>query len=131
MTAAVQCAECNRFLDEASSMGSCREPCPSCGGTRRVFRIHVVETVTVRTGMKAKHVRPGLGRPVWEGESGDIYWWRDGNKYVRLMRDFDRENNWYDEVITDPETGEIIHECHEPLSEHQGHGSANRKREKR
>lgn len=28
-----------------------------------------------------------------------------------------RENNRYDEVVTDPETGDVIHETHEPLSE--------------
>lgn len=32
--------------------------------------------------------------------------------------------NWYSEKITDPETGEVLHERHEPLDQHQGHGSA-------
>ena len=38
----------------------------------------------------------------------------------------DREADTYDETVTDPESGEIVHECHEPLSEHRGHGSAKR-----
>ena len=36
----------------------------------------------------------------------------------------DRENDLYKEVVTDPDTGKIIHQCEEPLSEHVGHGSA-------
>ncbi len=42
------------------------------------------------------------------------------DKYRRI----DRDNDRYDEVVIDPETGEIVYECHEPLSEHWGHGSA-------
>jgi hypothetical protein len=42
------------------------------------------------------------------------------DKYRRI----DRDNDRYDEVVIDPETGEIVHESHEPLSEHWGHGSA-------
>ncbi|MBN8964201.1 MAG: hypothetical protein J0H89_02230 [Rhizobiales bacterium] len=30
----------------------------------------------------------------------------------------------YSEKVIDHHTGEIIHECHEPLSVHTGHGSA-------
>jgi hypothetical protein len=30
----------------------------------------------------------------------------------------------YEEVVIDDETGETIHECREPLSDHTGHGSA-------
>jgi len=36
----------------------------------------------------------------------------------------DREGNRYLEKVTDPETGEVVHSCEEPLSEHQGHGTA-------
>ena len=36
----------------------------------------------------------------------------------------DRRQDRYKEVVRDPDTSEIIHECEEPLSEHQGHGSA-------
>jgi hypothetical protein len=30
----------------------------------------------------------------------------------------------YSEKITDAETGEVIHQCQEPLTAHQKHGSA-------
>ena len=41
----------------------------------------------------------------------------------RIMR-IDRENDQYQEVVTDPSTGEAVHRCEEPLSQHTGHGDA-------
>jgi hypothetical protein len=42
---------------------------------------------------------------------------------MKLERLIDRAKNWYKEVVRDPETGEIIHKCEEPLREHRGHGT--------
>ncbi len=36
----------------------------------------------------------------------------------------DKREDKYIEKVTDPDTGEILHECVEPLSKHQGHGYA-------
>jgi hypothetical protein len=47
--------------------------------------------------------------------------WKD--RYERI----DRAGDWYDEAVTDPRTGAIIHRCSEPLSQHWGRGDANRK----
>ena len=41
-------------------------------------------------------------------------------------RVIDRGNNWYEEVVVDEETGKVVHENCEPLSDHKGHGSAKR-----
>ena len=32
--------------------------------------------------------------------------------------------NWYSEKVTDQKSGNVLHECHEPLDRHQQHGSA-------
>ena len=48
-------------------------------------------------------------------------------KDVRKTRDIDRCNNLYHEKVEDPETGEIVHECTEPLSNHRGHGNDKKK----
>lgn len=42
----------------------------------------------------------------------------------------DKENNLYKKRIIDKKTKKIIYECEEPLSEHQGHGSARYKKKK-
>jgi hypothetical protein len=39
-----------------------------------------------------------------------------------------RRDDRYTEVVKDPDTGEIIHECDEPLRAHRGHGSAKKKK---
>jgi hypothetical protein len=49
-------------------------------------------------------------------------------KWHKLARVIDRENNRYFEEVIDPETGQVIHRCEEPLSEHRGHGSDKPKR---
>lgn len=36
----------------------------------------------------------------------------------------DRDADWYEETVTNPETGEEVHHTAEPLSKHIGHGSA-------
>jgi hypothetical protein len=40
----------------------------------------------------------------------------------------DRQNDRYLERVWDPESGDIIHECEEPLTQHAGHGSAKAKK---
>lgn len=45
-------------------------------------------------------------------------------KIVRRERLIDRDNDVYKERVSDYESGEVIHECEEPLSQHVNHGSA-------
>ena len=48
---------------------------------------------------------------------------RKSGKWYKKARVIDRENDKYLETVTYPETGEVIHHCEEPLSDHFGHGS--------
>lgn len=43
---------------------------------------------------------------------------------ARHERIIDRRNNHYSEQVTLLDSGEVVHRCDEPLSDHQGHGSA-------
>ncbi|WP_411387076.1 hypothetical protein [Pseudomonas sp. MPB03] len=45
-------------------------------------------------------------------------------RYVNKERVLDKDNDRYLETVTDPLTGEVLRHCDEPLSEHQGRGSA-------
>lgn len=74
-----------------------------------------------KLGTKAK--RKDKGKPFVEQVSGDDFQ-RKSEKWVHIDRIIDREQDIYKELVTDPKTGEIIHKCEEPLSKHQGHGSA-------
>lgn len=49
---------------------------------------------------------------------------RKSGKWYKKERIIDRDNDSYKEIVIDPDTGLVIHSCEEPLSQHQGHGSA-------
>jgi hypothetical protein len=72
-------------------------------------------------GLKAREA--GGSKPWYEVFSGGQWSWRLG-RIVQKIRIFNRREDAYHERVVDPETGKVIHECSEPLSEHKGHGSA-------
>ena len=117
------CGECAAVLDERSDLAvEQRRPCPSCGSLARRFELELAGSVDLRSalGLKARH--EGDSRPFVEHFSGADFStrWR---RWMDKVRRIDRANDRYDEVVTDPQTGEVMHETHEPLSQHRGHGS--------
>jgi len=127
-------------FDMAELCGSCGQPiekdegqpvengnsCPECNSSPRTISFAVEETVTVREKLHLHWREAGKRKPVCEQTHGDDYQRKTG-KWVKLSRVIDRGNNLYHKTVTDPETGEVVHECKEPLSEHRGHGAAKRK----
>ncbi len=88
-----------------------------------------METLVARDGLGFKAKRPSQKKPYVEDLSIPDYSYSRG-KPVHRQRVIDRDNDHYFEKITDYETGEVIHHCEEPLSQHQGHGNAKRKNDK-
>jgi len=123
----VKCGNCGLQLDEDTSTSTeTRLPCPACGSMTRAIHVTVHDTVTIREklGMKGRHADGG--KPFIEQVHGaDLH--RDTGTWRHLSRIIDRENDQYYEVVKDPVTGKILHECREPLSKHRGHGAAKRK----
>ncbi len=125
----VSCGKCKIHLEEATNLPpNKRTPCPNCGSVSRLFHVSIHDTSTMKSklGMKARH--PNGGKPFIEQVSGDDLQQKTG-KWMKLSRVIDRENDHYHEVVSDPSTGEIVHECKERLSEHKGHGAAKFKKE--
>jgi len=87
----------------------------------------VSETVVARDGFGVKAKRAGEKKPYIEEKAVPDYS-RSLGKVVHREQIFDRDNDRYFEKVTDYETGEVIHHCDEPLSEHQGHGDARLKK---
>lgn len=119
----VNCGDCGFLLDEATSAPpeTC-SPCPACGSMVRSIHVSIHDNITPREklGMKGRHASGG--KPFIEQVQGaDLH--RDTGTWRDLSRVIDRENDIYHELIKDPDTGEILHECREPLSEHRGHGA--------
>ena len=84
-------------------------------------------TVTVRTQLAVKAKRQGSRTFFLLQKIGDSFHRLTGRWHQRTMV-VDRENDRYREVIVDAETGEAVHRCEEPLSQHQGHGGAKAKK---
>ena len=124
----VSCGECKVPLEEDPNLPTNeRTPCPNCGSVSRLFHVSIHDTVTLKSklGMKARHA--GGGKPFIEQISGDDLQRKTG-KWMKISRIIDRENDNYHEVVSNPSTGEIVHECKERLSDHKGHGTAKYKK---
>lgn len=95
------------------------------------YKVELLETVhmhaKVEGKVKEEGKRPSKHRYVIEFEAGDDLH-KDSGKWMNKVKVINRREDDYLEVITDPETGEKVHECHEPLRQHQGHGSAKPKK---
>lgn len=118
----VECAECWALLPESAGIAE-NPPCPKCGSTQRHIKLHIKETLEIYDQIRSK-----LRKKRKEKTNSWIYNWRwlkkNSGKWHDKQRRIDRESNLYKEVIKDKITGEIIHECEEPLNEHYRHGSA-------
>lgn len=120
------CGECGAPIEETLDTPEARNPCSKCGGTKRSINVSITESVTARDGIGLKANRPGQKKPYVEAKSGPSHSQRLG-KLVEHERLIDRDNDRYSEKVTDYETGEIHHQCDEPLSKHVDHGSAKKK----
>jgi hypothetical protein len=121
----VQCGECGRPLDEDRNEPD-RPPCPDCGSTRRAYGCDGETQAGFKERLGVKVKDPVLtGRAKYRSEqiSGDELNHSTG-KWVKKIRVIDRQNDKYLEWVTDAQTGEALHRCEQPLSEHYGHGSA-------
>mgnify|MGYP005867416241 CR=1 FL=1 len=121
------CAQCKAVLDEAPQTAPVsRWPCPNCGSLARSYHVLIQVNAEARgsLGQKARH--GATGKPFLEQKSGDSFFHKAQRWVYRIMR-IDRDNDLYSETVVDPATNEIIHRCEEPLSKHQGHGSAKRR----
>lgn len=73
--------------------------------------------------LQAEGRRQGRKKFAFQDRSGDEFGVKL-QRWLKKVRVIDRENDQYREKVWDPETGEVIHACEEPLSQHFGHGSA-------
>ncbi len=124
-----ECAGCGASIATEADALDIRRPCDTCGSTKRVHSISIMETLKARDGYNLKAKRADQKKPYVEDRSWPDYS-RNRGKFVHQKRVIDRDNDQYFEKITDYETGEVIHLCEEPLSQHQGHGDAKRKNNK-
>jgi len=123
-TGPVICGQCGRSISESPHAAvEDRKACPECGSFSRRIEALISETLTIRSEIALKHKRPGVKKPLSEQKHGDSLSTKL-RRWMRRSRVIDRQNDRYTETVVDPKTGEMVHSCDEPLSEHRGHGSA-------
>lgn len=124
----VWCGGCGRQLEEPpSTPAGERIACPDCGSQARKFGVEITSVAEVRAGVRAKARSGEAGKPggkPWLTTMSEPSWSHDRQKWMHRQKTENRKDNRYTEVVWDPDTGEIIHECEEPLRDHQDHGSA-------
>lgn len=121
----VKCGECYNIIDETLD-GDNRTPCSECGSIKRLYEKKIEFKVKVMTGLKMKHKRPGVKKPLSEIFNGyEMH--KKQNVIIKKYRLIDRENDEYRELVTDPISNKVIYDCQEKLSDHVGHGSARQK----
>ena len=119
------CTNCRASLPH-DLPGQPRSPCPHCGSSSRSYTESITERIVAHDGHRAKIKRPSL--PSAKKLRADTYSGvehsQKHSKLVRVHRTIDKDNDRYIEMVVDMQTGEILHECHEPLSKHTNHGTA-------
>jgi len=135
-SADVHCAKCGTELIQLPALpAEERVPCPKCGSTNRRYSKTLSETVSVRALLDGKKKSPGYPsrrRVRVHLQVGDQIEHKTGRWVFKQRRiDKDASPAWYFERITDPATGEVLHERSEPLRKHVGHGSARHNAERK
>ena len=120
----VECKNCGASLnDEPTPSSADRAPCPTCGSKLRLFKKEISASVSFRAGVRGAAYRVSKSKWFAKFRSEPSFHRRLGIWAQRLMS-LNKRSDSYSETVTNPETGEVIHHCSEPLSEHKGHGSA-------
>lgn len=122
MVHVVRCGSCGASLDEDAACLE-RNPCPRCGSTLRYTHVVIEDTVCCHEKIGLKVREQGVKRPIREVTTGDDLT-RSTGQWNHLEREVDRKKDSYHEIVTDPRTGQVLHEVDESLSAHQGHGDA-------
>lgn len=130
----IRCTDCGTSLPKEWIRSEVKQNCPACDSASKTIELNVTEEtgITVRESIngKVKDVNFNSKRnPRYEFFEGDDIR-KDDGKWMKKSRVIDKYNNKYKEKVLDPETGEIIHDCEESLSDHYGHGSAKFKDDK-
>jgi hypothetical protein len=126
-TDTIKCSDCGAKVDGRGDTAEHRISCEKCGSTKRAYHVSISETMIARDGIGMKAKRAGEKKPYIEELAVPDYS-RSLAKVVHRERVIDRDNDRYFEKVTDYESGDVIHHCEEPLSQHRGYGNARSKK---
>ena len=121
------CTACGEQIGAGTTPVPELPACPACGTDAPIVSLSVHEVghieVVESTRIVGRHGEVGQVRPYLEHRNG-ADWSHALQRFVYKVRILDRDNDRYVEKVVDPETGDVLRDVEEPLSEHQGRGSA-------
>lgn len=120
--------ECNDCGAELPSNWKERQPCPECGSIFLKINLQFEDHVKIRELFEGKVKDSKSKKPIKEFKQGTEPQRGRPGKWACVYRNIDREHDTYDEKVVDEETKQVLHECHERLSDHRGHGSAKKRK---
>lgn len=126
----VKCSDCGSLLPSETAASKEKLPCPKCGSIRKEIRLSFEDKVNFHERLHGKgedRTKSSKDNPRVDFIVGDDLRKKD-NKWMKKLRVIDKDKNLYMETVSNPEINEIVHHCEEPLSDHQGHGSAKSKK---
>ena len=125
----VVCSDCGEIHSPGITSSAEIKSCPVCESSNQSVSLSLSDRIEVTDQLKVTAQDPTLPsntqkkRHQTEIIQGSE-WSVSHQKMVHKERLIDKPNNKYTELVVDPDTGEIIHWCEEPLSHHTGHGDA-------
>lgn len=123
----VACRECLAPRPSALLHAEPFPPCPDCGCATALVEVVIAEQVgemhdSVAYAAYEDGKSRKKGRIAWGVAKRD--WFHREGAWANVRRQFNKPEDTYEEIITYADSGEMIREVREPLSEHQGRGSA-------
>jgi hypothetical protein len=119
--------KCGAPLDEKTGLREDqRIPCAKCGSTSRVYVDKLTDGIEILEGSRTKGLRGGMSRTKGRFIETLSRWVPQTNRDNAIAhheRVLDRDSDRYTEKVTMRDSGEIIYNTDERLSEHRGHGS--------
>jgi hypothetical protein len=123
----VVCSNCEAPLNiDGADLLATPPPCQECGSERYTVKLEIHEQVSIHEHVKGKvkdEAFPSRKKVRAEFITGEEERKSDG-QWVKKDRYWNKDKNIYSETVIDPKTGEVIHSCEEPFTEHVGHGAA-------
>jgi predicted nucleic acid-binding Zn-ribbon protein len=109
----VECPNCGTEFSQVANP----TPCPSCG--KRFHRVTLSTTAKGYPDTDVRGIPAGRGKSAYfkRIQTGYEFFRKEGRWHLR-ERVIDRRNNRYREYITDADTGEVIQDKDQPLTDH-------------
>jgi hypothetical protein len=132
-TRTIKCGACGYPLPETMiASETAQSPCPKCGSAKQ----HVTLMLSDNVGLRMRDSLAGKVKdstfPSKKKVRREFFYGSDERKsqgdYVYKEREIDRDANRYRELVKE-ETGEVIRDVDQRLTDHTGHGSAKFKTE--